>query len=380
MTETPSPAQTQAPSADPIRVMVVDDSAVIRGLLTRSLESDPDIRVVASVSDGQMALNNLARQSVDIIVLDIEMPVMDGLTALPKLVAAAPNARIIMASTLTARGADISLRALRAGAADYVTKPSSTRELNSADNFKRELVSKVKALGGPARRVANRAPVARGPLAPPAIQPVRPRGDAVTLRAPGTLHPDILAIGSSTGGPQALFEVMSHLGNGLHQPVLITQHMPATFTTILAEHIARQCGLSCAEGKDGEPVVPGRVYIAPGDFHMLVEQRGGTPVIVLNKEAPENFCRPSVDPMLRSIVRVFGGRVLTAILTGMGQDGMRGCEQVVAAGGTVIGQDEASSVVWGMPGAVANAGLCSAVLPLREVGPHLRRMAMRSAA
>lgn len=381
MTETPSPAQTQAPSADPIRVMVVDDSAVIRGLLTRSLESDPDIRVVASVSDGQMALNNLARQSVDIIVLDIEMPVMDGLTALPKLVAAAPNARIIMASTLTARGADISLRALRAGAADYVTKPSSTRELNSADNFKRELVSKVKALGGPARRVANRAPVARGPLAPPvAIQPARPRGEAVTLRAPGLQHPDVLAIGSSTGGPQALFEVMSHLGNGLHQPVLITQHMPATFTTILAEHIARQCGLSCAEGKDGEPVVSGRVYIAPGDFHMLVEQRGGTPVIVLNKEAPENFCRPSVDPMLRSIVRVFGGRVLTAILTGMGQDGMRGCEQVVAAGGTVVGQDEASSVVWGMPGAVANAGLCSAVLPLREIGPHLRRMAMRSAA
>lgn len=374
-----------ASADDPVRIMVVDDSAVIRGLVSRALESDPELRVVASVGDGQMAINALQRQSIDVIVLDIEMPVMDGLQALPKLIAVDPAVKVIMASTLTARGADISIRALQAGAADYVPKPSSTRELSGADTFKRELTSKVKALGAAARRAGSRNRLGdrgRPPVPAAGVLPtrIRPLPAAIVLRdMPLQARPDIIAIGSSTGGPQALFEVLSHFRGGVSQPILITQHMPATFTTILAEHITRQCGCTCAEGKDGEPVVGGRAYLAPGDYHMTLATRNGTTVIALNKDPPENFCRPSVDPMVRSIVKIYGRRILAAILTGMGQDGLRGCEQVAAAGGIVIAQDEASSVVWGMPGAVATAGICNAVLPLSEVGPTLRKIASRTA-
>ncbi|MBK3735923.1 chemotaxis-specific protein-glutamate methyltransferase CheB [Azospirillum brasilense] len=384
----PAPAghPTGAAGGDPVRVMVVDDSAVIRGLLTRALEGDTEIRVVASVGDGQMAVNALQRNSLDVIVLDIEMPVMDGLTAIPKLLAVAPQVKIIMASTLTLRGADISMRCLSAGAADYIPKPTSTREIGGADAFKRELVSKVKALGAAARRAGSRTRGELRPLNPvpaaflkrePPPVPLRP---APAVGSVGQVKPDVIAIGSSTGGPQALFEVLAHLKTGVTQPILITQHMPATFTTILAEHITRQCGLNAQEAKDGEPVVSGRCYIAPGDFHMLVTQRGGANVISLTKDPPENFCRPAVDPMMRSILRAFGGRkVLACILTGMGQDGLKGCTEVVNAGGTLIAQDEASSVVWGMPGAVAQAGICSAVLPLKEIGPYIRKFASRAA-
>jgi len=385
------PGKTAAKAAgvdDPHRVMVVDDSAVIRGLLSRALEGDPELRVVASVGDGQMALNALSRQSIDVIVLDIEMPVMDGITAIPKLIAIDPAVKIIMASTLTLRGAEVSMKALQSGAADYVTKPSSTRELGAADSFKRELVSKVKALAVSARRAGSRNRSGlrseRPPAAPLTSFP-RPRSmdpAAVVLRPmPAILpSPDIIAIGSSTGGPQALFEVLSHLKGGVRQPILITQHMPATFTTILAEHITRQCGIPCAEAKDGEPLVGGRIYLAPGDFHMVLATRGASTVLSVNKEPPENFCRPAVDPMMRSIAKIYGKRALAIILTGMGQDGMRGCTELVAAGGLTIAQDEPSSVVWGMPGAVATAGLCSAVMPLREIGPFIRKMALRTAA
>lgn len=406
MNELPGRSVPQVASAgtEPYRVMVVDDSAVIRGLLTRSLEGNPEIKVVASVANGQMAINTLQRQTIDVIVLDIEMPVLDGLSALPHLLAIDPHVKIVMASTLTAKNADISLRALKAGAADYIPKPSSTRELTSADDFKRELTEKVKVLAQAARRADPRkagvppatspvAPVARPGLATPSTvtaqpttsytlpTPVRPKPEPapITLRTPADFRPDVLAIGSSTGGPQALFEVLSHLKD-LKQPILITQHMPATFTTILAEHITRQCGIACTEAKDGEPIVGGHAYVAPGDFHMLVVQKNGVNCLALTKDPPENFCRPAVDPMLRSIVKAYGRRVLVTILTGMGHDGQRGSENVVQAGGSIIGQDEASSVVWGMPGAVATAGLCSAVLPLKEIGPYIRKLALRQAA
>ncbi|MBP2228478.1 two-component system chemotaxis response regulator CheB [Azospirillum agricola] len=365
--------------------MVVDDSAVIRGLLTRALEGDADIRVVTSVGDGQMAVNSLQRNSIDVIVLDIEMPVMDGLTAIPKLLAVAPQVKIIMASTLTLRGADVSIRCLSAGAADYIPKPTSTREIGGAEDFKRELVSKVKALGAAARRAGSRTrgeirPLSPAPLPLSALK--REVGPITTRPAPVGLQvkPDVIAIGSSTGGPQALFEVLSHMKGGVTQPILITQHMPATFTTILAEHITRQCGINAQEAKDGEPVVPNRCYIAPGDFHMLVAQRAGVNVISLTKDPPENFCRPAVDPMMRSILKAYGGRkILACILTGMGQDGLKGCTDVVNGGGTLIAQDEASSVVWGMPGAVAQAGICQSILPLKEIGPYIRKFASRAA-
>jgi two-component system chemotaxis response regulator CheB len=383
-----------SPANEPVRVMVVDDSAVVRGLVTRMLEEDPHLQVVASVGNGQMALNALERHDVEVAILDIEMPVMDGLTALPLLLKVDPHLQVIMASTLTLKNADISLKALERGAADYIPKPTTSREISGGVDFKAHLVEKVRALAAVRRRFPRRLAKSEGPA--PLLRPVAPAAPSapsepairpgiyhrqtqpLVFRNPAIEPPDVIAIGSSTGGPQALFSVFSAMKVGsVRQPILITQHMPPTFTTILAEHISRVSGWRAAEGVDGEPVVSGRVYIAPGDYHMVVETRGVEKVIRLNKNPPENFCRPSVDPMLRSMAQAWGRRVLVVILTGMGSDGLRGGQAVVEAGGTVIAQDEASSVVWGMPGAVATAGICSAVLPLTDIPQHVMRMATR---
>ena len=354
--------------AGPIRVMVVDDSAVIRTVITRILEEDSQVRVVATAGNGQIAVDQLSANDIDVIILDIEMPVMDGLTALPKLLEAEPGIKIIMASTLSTRNADISIRALHAGAADYVPKPTSARDIRTGDEFRRELLTKVKTLGAVRRR---RRSAARGGGPPSGPSPAKP----IALRKAGPVRPVVLAIGSSTGGPQALFAVLGGLNLDIQQPILITQHMPPTFTTILAEHIARASGRPCAEAKDGEVIKPGHIYVAPGDFHMVVEANKAQRVFRLSKAPPENFCRPAVDPMLRSMAKVFGPGVLSVILTGMGHDGLNGGEAVAKAGGTVIAQDEESSVVWGMPGAVATAGLCSAVLPIKELAPYIMRHA-----
>lgn len=382
LSDTGSPRPPATSGSDPIRVMVVDDSAVVRGLLTRMLEEDPKVVVVASVSNGQMAVSALDRHDIEVVVLDIEMPVMDGLTALPKMLEIDPDLQVIMASTLTLKNADISLRAIEAGAADYIPKPTSTRDISGGQDFKHELLEKVKALGVNRRRRPRRAradrPAGVRPTTP-APRPVIPRSTApIVLRQASPEVPEVIAIGSSTGGPQALFTLLATVRAGtVRQPILITQHMPATFTTILAEHISRISGWTTAEAQDGEPVRSGRVYVAPGDFHMVVEARRTEKVIRLNKGPPENFCRPSVDPMLRSLAQIWGRRVLTCILTGMGSDGLKGGQAVVAAGGTVIAQDEATSVVWGMPGAVAHAGICSAVLPLPEIAAYILKTARR---
>ena len=375
------PPTSAASGTGPIRVMVVDDSHVIRGLLTRSLESDAGIKVVTSAANGQAALEQMARYDIELVVLDIEMPVMDGMTALPQLLAAKPGLQVIMASTLTLKGASISLKALSKGAADYVPKPTSTGEINSAEDFKRELVSKVKSWGAIARRKIGSADRAAGAPASTSSLFKKPGTGTIALKAAPTLfRPECIAIGSSTGGPQALFKVFQMLGQVPALPVFVTQHMPATFTTILAEHIGQASGMPAAEAKDGEPVTPGRIYVAPGDFHMTVQVDGGRKVVHLDKNPPENFCRPAVDPMLRSLARAYAGKVLTLILTGMGQDGLKGGQEISAAGGVIVAQDEATSVVWGMPGAVANAGLCSAVLPLSDLAPHLRKAISRMAA
>ncbi|HTZ81251.1 MAG TPA: chemotaxis response regulator protein-glutamate methylesterase [Stellaceae bacterium] len=354
--------------------MVVDDSAVIRGLLTRALEADPDIAIVASVGDGLMAINTVQRQDIEIVILDIEMPVMDGLTALPKLIAAKPGIQIIVASTLTQRGATVSMKAMSLGAADYVTKPGSSA-LTTADQFKRDLTDKVKALAY-ARRQSRRepqpAPATARERSGPVLVPTIGRSGELKLRTQPIERPEVVAIGSSTGGPQALFKLLKALGR-IAQPMLITQHMPPTFTTILAEHIQRLTNLKAAEAVDGEAIKGGRIYIAPGDFHMVVDAQGAEKVIKLTKSPPENFCRPAVDPMLRSLARAYGRKVLSVILTGMGSDGLKGGEALIAAGGSLIAQDEKTSVVWGMPGAVATAGLCSAVLPIDEIAPFLLR-------
>ena len=352
----PSPRTASSP-ASPVRVMLCDDSAVIRGALARILESDPDIAVVAKVENGKLAIEQIRAARVDVVVLDIEMPVMDGMTALPQLLRADPGVRVIMASTLTTRGADIALRALRLGAADYVPKPSSIGTVND-DGFKRELLEKVKGLARMRRR-ATASPRVRVPI---------------SLRPPPPFPARLLAVGSSTGGPQALFTLVQGLGRSISVPVVLTQHMPATFTPILAEHLNRLGLMPCTEARDGETLVAGRIYLAPGDQHLLVEgSRAGFRARVTN-DPPENFCRPAVDPMLRSAVLAADGRVLVAMLTGMGHDGLAGTKAVIEAGGAAIAQDEASSVVWGMPGAIANAGLCHAVLPLPQIAPKLLEM------
>lgn len=375
---------------NPYRVMLVDDSAVIRGLFKRWLEEDSSVSVVASVSNGEQALRNAANSEAEIIVLDIEMPGMDGMTALPKLLEIRPDVKIIMASTLTTRNADISMTALSKGAADYIPKPTSTRELHAAQGFRVDLVHKVKALGS-ALRKANKQDLPSPAAAEesktnetarvivadekgPRVSRVSvDRNRPIELRKGSTQKPEILAIGSSTGGPQALFSVFGFLKDTIKVPVVITQHMPPTFTSILAEHINRIGGVQAKEATDGEVLEAGKVYIAPGDYHMKLARQKGETVLRLNQDPPENFCRPAVDPMLRSISAIYGDRALAVILTGMGQDGYLGSDLLVKSGGTVIAQDEKTSVVWGMPGAVASGGLCSAVLPLDDIGPAIQK-------
>ncbi|MBK8174172.1 MAG: chemotaxis response regulator protein-glutamate methylesterase [Rhodospirillales bacterium] len=367
--------------------MVADDSAVVRGLITRMLESDPEVCVVASVSNGSLAVERLSRsRDMDVIVLDIEMPVMDGITALGKLIAIDPTIQVIMASTLTQHNAQISIRALDAGAADYLPKPSS-RELVGAADFRRELLLKVKTLGGVRRRrlapatssttpVASVSEVSRRVTRTPAVPTAAVAQTKLSLRPTVRNRPDVIAIGCSTGGPQALAAVLKSIKPGdFAQPLLITQHMPPTFTTILAEHLQRVSGLPCAEAKSGETLEGGRLYVAPGDFHMIVEGAPGNARLKLTREPPENFCRPSVDPMLRSLARCYGSRALAVILTGMGADGLAGSRQLVESGGNVVAQDQASSVVWGMPGAVASAGLCCAVEPLDRIAATMVALA-----
>lgn len=364
----------------PYRVMIVDDSAVIRGVFRKTLETDPDISVVASVGNGQFALESLKRQPVEVVVLDIEMPVMDGMTALPEMLKLDPEIKVIMASTLTLKNAGISLQALQAGAADYIPKPTSKSEIHSSENFKRELVEKIKALGlaRRGRSPALKTPPSTANTTPANTPPVVAKKAPLALREPSKVPPKLIAIGSSTGGPQALQSLIGGLKNELDLPILITQHMPPTFTQILAEHLAKTGQRPCFEAEDGMRIEPGKTYVAPGGYHMVAEKQGVDVIVRLNSEPPENFCRPAVDPMLRSLAEIYQSALLVVILTGMGQDGLKGCQNVIDTGGTVIAQDEASSVVWGMPGAVSLGGLCSAVLPLPNLPSEVLRLSRRS--
>jgi two-component system chemotaxis response regulator CheB len=356
-----NPAGAHAPDTR-IRVMVVDDSAIVRGLVVRMLESEPGIVVTATCSNGEMAVREIGRRPCDVVVLDIEMPVLDGLATLPKLLAAAPGVRILMASTLTQRNAEISLEALARGASDYIPKPT-TGQLGGSAQFRQVLLEKVLALG-------RRKPATPAPYRAKGAEPAKATGWTL-LPAAAPRRPQIVAIGSSTGGPQALMSLLAGLPPGVDAPIVIAQHMPPTFTTILAQHLSRVGPRPGAEATDGETVLPGRVYLAPGDFHMELDRCGSTLKVRLTREPPENFCRPSVNPLFRSVARLFGGRAAGVMLTGMGSDGLDGARDLVRAGGSLVAQDEASSVVWGMPGAVAQAGLCHAVLPLAGIAPYL---------
>ena len=362
--------------------MVVDDSVVIRGLIARWIGSEADMVVAASLRTGLDAVNQIERVNPDVAVLDIEMPELDGISALPLLLAKKRNLIIIMASTLTRRNAEISFKALSLGASDYIPKPESTREPAAAETFRHDLIQKIRHLGAKVRRAVPaspspplasaldrpREPLPRSPLAPVAQPQLLRR--AFSMQAPRAL-----LIGSSTGGPQALMAVVTELGPVIDRfPVLITQHMPPTFTTILAEHLARSSHRPAHEAVDGEIVKAGQIYLAQGGRHMRVARHGADVVIALDDGPPVNFCKPAVDPLFTSAIDVWQGGILAVVLTGMGSDGTRGGKEIVAAGGSVIAQDEASSVVWGMPGAAANAGICAAVLPLNQIAPKLVRL------
>ncbi|PTW59736.1 two-component system chemotaxis response regulator CheB [Breoghania corrubedonensis] len=380
--------QAAAPPAgtvtDPIRVMVVDDSVVIRGLISRWVDADPALAVVASHRNGKLAVDDIERSNPDVVVLDIEMPEMDGLTALPLMLAKKKNLVVVMASTLTRRNAEISLKALSLGAQDYVPKPESSSSISTSVDFRRELIEKLKSLGPRARRGAGfarrpmRAETAAGQQVGNAAVAARPGAivrPAFTLRNYSSARPRILAIGSSTGGPQALQQLFRDIGSTINDiPVVVTQHMPPTFTAILAEHLAKAALRPAAEAQDGEVLKPGQIYVAPGGKHLVLEKDAGAAKARLTDDPPVNFCKPAVDPLFDSVAKIYGSATLAIVLTGMGHDGAAGVKTIAAAGGSIIAQDEKTSVVWGMPGAAAQTGQCSEVLPLEEIGPKVIRI------
>lgn len=371
-----------------IRVMIVDDAVVVRGLFSRWVEAEADLEVVASLRTGREAVAQVERADPDVVVLDVDMPDMDGIAALPLLLEKKRDLIVIMASTLTRRNAEISLRALSLGATDYIPKPLSNREVSGSPVFRHDLIEKIRGLGQRSKRLRDLNANARTPLAAKPAPPSRlgaaiatattARAHAqapIVLRAMPLTPPRVLLIGSSTGGPQALNAILAQIGGIIDRaPVLITQHMPPTFTAILAEHLARVSKRPVREGRDGEEINAGNVYIAPGGKHMSVARRDGVAVIAVHDGALINFCKPSVDPLFSSAGAVWGSKALALVLTGMGSDGLRGARELVAAGGHVLAQDEATSVVWGMPGQVAHHGLCSAVLPLPDIAGKLTRL------
>jgi two-component system chemotaxis response regulator CheB len=360
-----------------IRVMLVDDAVVVRGLFARWVEAEPDLEVVATLRTGRDAVNQLERVDPDVVVLDVDMPELDGIAALPLLLEKKRDLVVIMASTLTRRNAEISLRALSLGAADYIPKPGSNREVSASTAFRRDLIEKIRQLGLRAKRLRHgiKARVSRPVKSAPSIVPATEEITPLRLRQMPLTPPRVLVIGASTGGPQALNRLVVQIDAVIQRaPVLITQHMPPTFTAVLAEHLARVSKFPVREASDGEEVNAGAIYLAPGGKHMKVERRDGTAVIAIDDGPMVNFCKPAVDPLFASAAQVWGNKVLALVLTGMGSDGLAGAKEIVAAGGHVIAQDEETSVVWGMPGQVTNAGLCSAVLPLPEIGGRITRL------
>ncbi len=347
-----------------IRVLVVDDSVVIRRLVTHALEQDPAIEVVGAAANGAIALQRIPHLNPMALTLDIEMPEMDGLETLRRVRRQYPDLRVIMFSTLTERGAAVTLEALALGADDYVAKASNEGSLDrSLARLRDELVPKIKQFF---RLPGNSASPALVAPALPAMP--RPAGSA-------RIAPRVLAIGVSTGGPAALGALLPQLPGGFPLPVLVVQHMPPLFTRLLAERLHASCRLAVEEAAAGARVAAGRILIAPGNFHMRVAPANGGVQVCLDQSPPENSCRPAVDALFASLGEVYGGAVIAVILTGMGQDGLRGVQILKARGARVLAQDEASSVVWGMPGAVVNAGLADRVLPLDQMAPEILRLA-----
>ncbi len=378
VSKSPATAAAGQPAPGQIRVLIADDSVVVRGLVARWI-GEAGFNVVGTAPNGRVAIEMMARLDPDVVLLDIDMPELDGTEALPRILAASPSVQVVMMSTLTTRNADISLKCLALGAVDYLAKPESNRGVTTSDAFRADLIERVRLFG--ATRARGRRPVPAAPV--PGAGPVAAPAPVSRLSAPFTLRPKarmtspprVLLIGSSTGGPRAVGEVLEKIGAPALRrlPVLIVQHMPPVFTAVFAEHMGSRVGLPAGEGKADEPLQPGRIYVAPGGRHMgLAAGPGREPVIRLDDGPLVNFCRPAVDVLFKDAAALFGAATVSVILTGMGADGTHGARALVEAGGPVLAQDEATSTVWGMPGSVAKAGLAQAVLPLPEIGAALR--------
>jgi two-component system chemotaxis response regulator CheB len=337
----------------PTRVLVVDDSVVVRRLVALAVEAEPDLEVAGVAADGRAALEKVARLAPDVVVLDLEMPEMDGLRTLGELRRLHPDLPVIVFSHLTAAGAAATFDALAAGATDFALKPSASGSGMAVDHVRTELLPLVRALGP--RPAPNR--------------PVRASGRS----APARVEAVVVAV--STGGPNALAGLCRDLPADLPVPVLVVQHMPPVFTGILAERLTRASAVPAVEAQAGERVVPGRVYVAPGGRHLAVEAHDGDVVVVLGDGPPENSCRPAGDVLFRAAAEVWGPGVLAVVMTGMGADGLRGAEAVHRAGGSVIVQSPATAVVASMPSAVIDAGIADAVVHLDDLAAVLVRHA-----
>jgi len=349
-----------------IRILVVDDSLVIRRLLSDTLAEDRTLEVVATASDGRIALAKIPPLKPDLITLDIEMPVMDGLETLVAIRKLYPKLPVIMFSTLTEHGAEATLDALSLGASDYVTKPSNTGSpARAIERIRSELIPKIKALCG---------------IAPLKLLPLPQTRPAAKARVRSNPRIEIVAIGTSTGGPNALAEVLPRIPNDFPVPIVVVQHMPPIFTRLLAERLASRSAIPVEEGSSGVTLTAGHAWIAPGNFHMNVISAGLQRRLSLSQGAPENSCRPAVDVLFRSVAVTYRAGVLGVVMTGMGSDGVLGAQNIRDAGGAVIIQDEASSVVWGMPGLVRASGLDDAAYPLDQLAAEITRRVLQSRA
>ena len=351
-----------------IRVLVVDDSVVVRRLISRMVEEDPSLELAGTARDGKDALAKIALLRPHVVTLDVEMPELDGISTLRRMMELHLDGRVIMLSSLTAKGSQTTVDALMLGASDYVTKPQGDAAGYAFDSLAVELVDKVKQLFCPQ---SVQLPTANTPA--PAPPPLAKAPAAIVLQ-----RPEIFAIGVSTGGPSALTEALPAIPKDFPLPIVITQHMPPHFTQILAERLSKICQIPVIEAREGMIANAGQALIAPGDFHMRLVRDGHDLAVRLDQGPQENSCRPAVDVMLRSIAECCKGRAIVAILTGMGQDGLIGVRQLKALGASILVQDAASSVVWGMPGAIVSANLADAVLPLTRIVPEvLMRIAKR---
>jgi two-component system chemotaxis response regulator CheB len=350
-------------------VLVIDDAVVVRKMVTDVLAADPAIEVCGTAPNGRIGLAKLTQVNPDVVTLDVEMPEMDGLQALAALRKTHPRLPVIMFSTLTARGAAATLDALALGASDYVTKPANVGSVTAAlDAIRAELIPKIKQF----------RPGGTPPPPPPPRRVPAAAAPAVRLNTPDAAVSAVV-VAASTGGPNALTEVLAGLPADFPVPIMVAQHMPPVFTRLLAERLAAKSRLRAAEAEGGSRPAPGAVLLAPGDYHMLVARDARGPFVRLSQAPPENCVRPAADVLFRTAAQVYGPGTLAVVLTGMGQDGLRGCQAVRAAGGRVLAQDEPTSVVWGMPGFVTRAGLADDVLPLPRIAAEILRRAARPA-